>query len=197
MPWISLSSHTECIQCVQVPGVHSILSLLATPCPHPSIKLSPFSLHISLCSKFWLLSNRHHMVCKGGLYWVQMVHSTKCSWGHVKVHTSALRRWILRTLNTVSKRRRVLLDDCCVREQLPQVAITVSEEGAGSSNLESFLKPINKQLNSKTAETVQIQTGEYYWACSWLPPGLSCWTATGILLTQRFHIEHRSCWGSQ
>lgn len=122
MPWISLSiphwMHS-------VPASARCLSPLATPCPHPSIKLCPFSLHISLCSKFWLLSNRHHRAgVKGGCIEFKWCVPPSVPWGHVKVHTSALRRWILRTMNTVSKRRRALLDNCCVREQLPQVAIT-------------------------------------------------------------------------
>lgn len=62
--------------------------------------------------------------CKGGCIEFKWCVPPSVPWGHVKVHTSALRRWILRTMNTVSKRRRALLDNCCVREQLPQVAIT-------------------------------------------------------------------------
>lgn len=190
MPWISLSSHTECIQCVQVPG---ILSPLVTLCPHPSIKLCPFSLHTSLCSKFWLLSNRHHMVCKGVLYWVQMMRSTKCS----------LRS--CQSTHISSQEMNIENNEYCLQEEegiigwLLCLGTTTSSghyKGAGSRNLESLSWSLNKQL--KKAKLLRLRKSKlgkkYYWACSWLPPGLSCWTATGILLIQSFHTGHRSCW---
>jgi len=190
------------------------------PCPHPSIKLCPFSLHYKfvfhvLVAK-QLAPQSWWWFVRGCCIEFKWCVPPSVPWGHVKVHTSALRRWILRTMNTVSKRRRALLDDCCVREQLPQVAITLSEEGAGASTLESLSWSLNKQLKSKTAETAQIQTGQEVLGlqltpsrslllnCNWntAHTELSHWT----LLLLRFAIDttpaevrnrHRSCWGSQ